>query len=49
MSKYLKINWGSEPSLVPIKETFLAFIASLQKQINDKPNKDDIKVYWDKF
>lgn len=35
MSKYLKVNWTSGPTLVPIKDTFLAAIASLQQQITD--------------
>ena len=35
MSKYLKINWENGPTQVPIKETFLAAIGSLQQQITD--------------
>lgn len=35
MSKYIKIDWGDSSKQAPTKETFLAYIASLQKQIND--------------
>lgn len=35
MSKYIKIDWGDSSNQAPTKETFLAYIASLQKQIND--------------
>lgn len=45
MSKYIKIDWGdSSTQEAPTKETFLAYIASLQKQINDKP-----ETYWTTF
>lgn len=35
MSKYIKIDWGDSSQQAPSKETFLAYVASLQKQIND--------------
>lgn len=44
MSKYIKIDWGDSSKQAPTKETFLAYIASLQKQINDKP-----ETYWTTF
>ena len=44
MSKYIKVDWGDSSNQAPTKETFLAYIASLQKQINDKP-----ETYWTTF
>lgn len=46
MSKYIKIDWdGDSSQTAPTKETFLAYVASLQKQINDKPE----ETYWITF
>lgn len=44
MSKYIKIDQDDSSNQTPTKETFLAYIASLQKQINDKP-----ETYWITF